>query len=494
MSNKKEYRAIFKVTSIIGSVEVFNILIAIIRSKVIAIFLGPVGIGIHGLLNSTLEVFASISNLGIDKSSVKEISFLHHKNEEKSALVKLITLIRRLSLYVAILGSILMIVFSSMLSKWVFESESYTFAFIWLSLALFFKLLTNVNFSILQGVRAIPRLAKANMIGSVISLVITIPLYYYFELQAIVAAIIISYFSAFLVSYYFQIKDVMAPLKLNDFKIKKDFSDGKETIKLGLLLSFTGIVTVLSTYAFQLYLKRITSLEVVGFYLAGIAILNYYVNIVFNAMGKDYFPRLAAIHDNNEEVTKVIQQQALVIMLIITPIIVIFIALAPVFIQLLYSSKFLAIIAFVKWGIIGMFFKAISWSIGYAFIAKGDSNVFLKTTVIFNLFFLGLNVAGFYYYGLEGLGISFLVYYIIHLLSVFIIAKLRYGFYFTMDFYKIFFPALILCVCIFLSTFIPQTILKNVFFILLSVISVLFTGYHLNKLLDLKEFLRRKNN
>ncbi|MEP5340502.1 MAG: oligosaccharide flippase family protein [Algibacter sp.] len=492
MSKKNEYRAIFKVASIIGSVEVFNIVIAIIRSKVIALFLGPLGMGINGLFSITLEVFSSVSGLGIDKSSVKEISFFNNKKDDKTFLVKLITLIRKLSLYAALLGSILMIVFSSLLSKWVFDSESYVFAFVWLSLALFFKQLTQVNFSILQGLRAIPNLAKANMFGSFISLIVTVPLYYFFKIEAIVPAIIISYIVSFLVSYFFQIKNVIPTIKLSDFNIKSDFIKGKQTLKLGVLLSFSGVITVITTYVFQIYLRYISSLEIVGLYLGGMAILNYYVNIVFNAMGKDYYPRLASIHNDNEKVIKVIQQQALIAILTITPIIVVFVAMAPFFIQVLYSSKFLDIIIFVKWGILGMLFKAISWSIGYSFIAKGDSKVFLKTTVVFNLFFLGLNILGYHYYGLEGLGISFFLYYGIHLISVFVIAKLRYGVYFTVDFGKLFFLTLILCLTVFMCSFIQNDLYRNLSVGILGFVSIIFTLYHLNRIMDFRDFFNKK--
>jgi O-antigen/teichoic acid export membrane protein len=493
MSEKNEYRAIFKVTSILGSVEIFNIITAIIRSKVIALFLGPLGMGINGLFNTTLELFSSISGLGIDKSAVKEISFIDNESDDKVFLNKLIILIRKLSWYAAVLGSVLMIIFSSWLSKLVFDSELYVFAFVWLSLALFFKQLTQVNLSILQGLRAISNLAKANVLGSFVSLIVVVPLYYFWQIKAIVPAIIISYISSFLISYYFQRKNLISVISLRDIHVKSDFINGKETIKLGMLLSFSGIITVITTYVFQIYLRKISSLEIVGFYVAGMAILNYYVNIVFNAMGKDYYPRLAAIHNDNEKVIKEIQQQSLLAMLTITPIIVVFIAMAPFFIQTLYSSKFSGISVFVKWGILGMLFKAISWSIGYAFIAKGDSKVFLRTTVIFNLFFLGLNIFGYHYYGLDGLGVSFFVYYGIHLISVFVIAKFRYGFYFTINFRKLFFLALILCLTVFMCSFIINQLYRVLSVGILSFVSIIFAVYHLNKIMDLKDFFNKKN-
>ena len=54
--NKSSYRQILKATSLFGSVQLFNILIAVLRTKLIAILIGPIGIGIAGLLNSTIEI------------------------------------------------------------------------------------------------------------------------------------------------------------------------------------------------------------------------------------------------------------------------------------------------------------------------------------------------------------------------------------------------------------------------------------------------------
>jgi hypothetical protein len=52
--NQSSYRSIMKATSVWG-VQVFYIVIAIVRSKIIAVLLGPAGMGIVGLLNSTTD-------------------------------------------------------------------------------------------------------------------------------------------------------------------------------------------------------------------------------------------------------------------------------------------------------------------------------------------------------------------------------------------------------------------------------------------------------
>lgn len=43
-SNQSSYRSIFKATSLFGSVQLFQIIIQIVKSKFIAVLLGPAGV------------------------------------------------------------------------------------------------------------------------------------------------------------------------------------------------------------------------------------------------------------------------------------------------------------------------------------------------------------------------------------------------------------------------------------------------------------------
>jgi O-antigen/teichoic acid export membrane protein len=72
--DKSSYRQILKATSIFGGVQVFNILITIVRSKVIAILLGPTGMGVVGLLTSTTALVGSMTNFGLETSAVKSVA------------------------------------------------------------------------------------------------------------------------------------------------------------------------------------------------------------------------------------------------------------------------------------------------------------------------------------------------------------------------------------------------------------------------------------
>lgn len=487
IESKNSYRNVLKATSLFGGVQVFNILIAIVRSKVIALLIGPAGYGIASLFNSTLGLLTGMTNLGLSQSAVKDISF-NHNSENRKSVSRTIQILRRLVWFTACFGALVMIVGSPWLSEFAFESKEYTISFIWISLALLFKQLSSGQLAILQGLRRLKKLAKANLYGNLFGLLVTLPLYYFYKIDAIVPAIIISSFIALIFTFYYSKSEVLEKVNLSN---KEAFSEGKPMIQLGIMLSLSTMIGLLVGYLIQIFISRVGDVAQVGLYNAGFVILNSYVGLVFNAMGTDYFPRLSAIADKIEEIRKTVFEQAFIAILLITPIVVVFLMAAPLIIVLLYSKEFTPIINMVSWGILGMVFKAVSFAMGYILIAKGDSKIFIKTAIGFNVLLLIGNILGYYYGGLEGLGISFLIYYIIHFVGVRIITKHFYNFYFEKGFYLIFGICILIAGISFLLTYIENPIIKYFCLSLMAVFSFVFSYIQLDRKMDIKELLSK---
>ena len=70
MEQKCSYRQIVKATSLFGGVQFFQIIISVIRSKFVAILLGPAGMGVVGLLTATTGLVAGLTNFGLGTSAV----------------------------------------------------------------------------------------------------------------------------------------------------------------------------------------------------------------------------------------------------------------------------------------------------------------------------------------------------------------------------------------------------------------------------------------
>ena len=82
-SEQSSYRQIFKATSLFGGVQVFQILIGIIRTKFVAVLLGTTGVGIMGLFNAPLQLILSVTGLGITFSAVRDISEAYGSNDQQ---------------------------------------------------------------------------------------------------------------------------------------------------------------------------------------------------------------------------------------------------------------------------------------------------------------------------------------------------------------------------------------------------------------------------
>jgi len=432
--DRSSYRQIMKATSLFGGVQVFNIIIAIIRSKVIAVLLGPTGMGIAGLLTSTTGIIAAFTNFGLRTSAIKDIAAAQESQDE-SRTARVVTVFRRLVWGTGLMGAILTLLFSSYLSQLTFGNKDYTYAFIWLSITLLLNQLASGQNVLLQGMRKLQFLAKANMAGALTGLIISLPLYYYWGIDGIVPALVITSFSALIIAWYYARKITLNKVRVS---IEETREEGKGMLRMGFMLSLSGLIAMGGAYIIRVFISNQGNLDDVGLYNAGFAIIFTYVGLVFSAMSTDYYPRLAGLAHDNVQANNLINQQAEIGVLILAPILTVFLVYINWVVIILYSTKFLEVTGLVHWAALGMYFKVASWAIAFILLAKGASRMFFWNELLFNSYMLSLNLLGYYWYGLAGLGVSFLVGYFLYLIQVFILATQQYQFTFTPAFNKIF--------------------------------------------------------
>ena len=368
------YRQIMKATSIFGGVQVFNIIISIIRSKFVAVLLGPGGMGIYGLLTSTTSLIEKITNLGLGTSAVRNVAAANTTGDA-NRIGTVVAVLRRLVWITGILGAVITLAFAPWLSELTFGNKDYTVGFRWLAITLLFTQVTSGQLVVLQGMRKLQYLAKANLAGGFAGLFISVPIYYVWGLDGIVPAIIISSMVALVLSWHFSSKVNIERVAVNRNTLN---TEGRDMIKLGFILSLSSLVSMATSYLIRIFISHTGSVDEVGLYNAGFAIINTYVGMVFSAMSTDYFPRLSGVANDIGKTKTVINQQAEVAILILAPILTIFLIFINWVVILLYSNRFLPVVSMIHWAALGIFFKAASWPLAYLIIAKGDSKDFFS--------------------------------------------------------------------------------------------------------------------
>lgn len=397
------YRNILKGTSIFGGTQIFYALIGVIRAKFIAILLGTTGMGINALLYSATLPILQTANFGLNLSLVREISDTDDVEKRK----KIISLGKRTFIYSSLLGMLLCIILSPILSYYSFGDFSYTLSFIALGTMVFFSIMSSAYVSILQGLRELKRLAWSTVWGSALGLAICIPLYYFFRDKGIVPGLIAVVFSNWLVIKIKSRKHIVS-----DFKtpLSGQIQFIKKLLKIGIVLTLTGIFTSGTTYLINIFIRYYSDISFVGFYQAANSITNQYATIVFAALAADYFPRLVAATKAKNIMTTTINRQMEIVLLIIMPVACVVIAGAPFFIRLLLSDSFEAIIPLVRLFGISVIIKGLTYPLGYVTLANNDKKVyFIIDGIVGNMITLALICSGFYYYGLVGVGIAMII-------------------------------------------------------------------------------------
>ena len=480
--NTSEYRSIFKATGVFGGVQICSILFSIIKSKIVAIWLGTTGFGIISIFNSSTSLISSLSNLGLQSSSVRDIAAAA-ASSDKEALSHKVSLTKKLAIITSVLGALITIVLSPILSNSFFKSFDYTVPFIFLSLVILFTGLSHQNNAVLQGTRSIRYLANSTLLSSLLGLLCSIPLFFFLREKGIVFSLILTAVFAYLCSSRFVRK---LSITVNRLSLTDTVREGWPIVKLGIFIALSNNVAYLIQFLLKAYISNKGGVGDIGLFQAGWSLNAQYVGLIFMAMSKDYYPRLCQCVGDNKAMERKVIEQSEIGLLLLAPMIALMISFISPVIILLYSKEFLSITSMTTLLLVGTIVQVASWGIGYVFLAKNDGRVYFFNEVLTKLIMLPLYILGYSLYGLEGLGYSFILNQVIYFIWVAVAAKVRYGITYSKGFFFLFFSVIIATILF--------VFLKNRMGIVLSVIYIIaicvISFIELDKRLQLRQLLQ----
>lgn len=427
MSEKNTYRSILKGSSIFGGVQMFQILVSLIRGKFVALFLGPDGMGISSLFSSSANTLQQFSSLGLNLALVKEVAATKESPDHFKAAI---SVAKHLVLFTSLLGALICVVFSPLLSRITFGNEDYAWQFILLALFVFFTVAGNGKLSILQGLQQHKRITIATVVGSLTGLLIGVPLYYLFGEKGIVPAMISISLSLYIALSVGVIRSVeVKPVRFIWDSHRKLV---KKLLSLGLILMAGTLIGTGCTYLINLFLRHFGDLSAVGLYQAANSMTNQYASVIFTALSLDYFPRLAAAASDNREMNKIVNRQSEIVALLAGPLATLFIALSPLIIKLLLTEEFLEITSLLRWMGLGVVVRAFMYPMGYITFAKDNKRLFFwMEGVLCNVITLSFSCVGFFFFGLIGLGYALLADNLVCFLLYYFINRRLYGYGFS---------------------------------------------------------------
>ena len=398
------YRHILKYTGIFGGVQGLQLVLGLLRTKLMAILLAPSGMGLASLFQSTSQFLSQATNLGVSMSAVRQLSE-DYETADKALLERSIQTVRGWSLLTALLGLLVALVLGPVLSQTTFDWGNHSLHFVLLGPAGAMMALTGGETAILKATRQLGSLAFIQLINAVLALVISIPIYYIFALLFTARHSLRLY-----------------PVRWESLSLHK----GSGMLRLGVAFTLAGVVGSGAEMFIRSFLNVTDSLDVVGLYNAGYMITITYAGLVFAAMESDYFPRLSAVNQDIEATNLMVNKQTEVSILMMAPLLTSLIIFLPVLIPLLLSSQFLPIVAMTQVAALAMFFKALTLPVAYITLARGYSFTYLVLESAYYVALVVFVVLGYRHWGIWGTGLAITLAHLAECLIINGYARWRY--------------------------------------------------------------------
>lgn len=415
------YSHILKYTGLFGGVQGLNILVGIVRNKLVAMILGPEGMGLVSLFYSTIKLVSDSTGLGLSMSAVRNVSETLAAGDARG-FAHAVRLIRSWSLMAALLGMLLCVALSPLLSDWTFAWGDHTLHFVLLAPVVGLLAVTGGETAILKGARRLRALAAIGVCNMLLSLLCSVPLYYFFGQAGIVPSLVLMALVQCVLTVAYSYRRYHPSFAFG----ARQFREGGGMVRLGVAFVLAGVLGSGAELVVRSYLNNSGDLEAVGLYNAGFVMTMTYAGMVFSAMETDYFPRLSGMPGLGAAFCGVVNRQVEVSLLLVSPLLVAFMVGLPVLLPLLYSGKFLPVLGMMRVAVLAMYLRALTLPVEYIALARGDSRGYLVLEAVYDVAFVTFVIWGYDRLGLVGTGVGLVVAGLLNVLVVYAYARHRY--------------------------------------------------------------------
>lgn len=401
------YRQIFHSSAIIGGATAINMVIGIVKVKVLAVLLGPAGVGLMGLYQNIMSMASTLAGCGIGNSGVRQLAASVGEAETLAIVRRTLWLA---NLVLGLAGMVILWLLREPVALWVFGDTAHVSEVGWLGLGVLLTLIAGSQTALLQGLRRIGDLARVNVISAFFSAAVGILLLYLLGQDGVLWFVLAAPAISVLVVAYYAAR-LPRPQTPRDWQAIHQ--QWQAMLKLGIPFMAAGLLTLATQLAARTIILRELGLDASGYFQAAWAISMTYIGFVLGAMGADYYPRLTeAIYDHSRA-RKLVNEQAEMALLLAGPALLAMITLAPWVIHLLYAASFAPAVEVLRWQVLGDIFKVASWPMGFILLSMGRGGLFIGTEFIWNAAYLGAIVLGIQEWGLVIAGVGFWFAYLI---------------------------------------------------------------------------------
>jgi PST family polysaccharide transporter len=396
-------------TSLLNAIAVVvKVASALVLNKILAVAVGPAGYAIIGQFQNAVSVVVSLAG-GIVSTGVTKATAQHFDDDEHQHRVWQTAI--RFSLIASIVTGVGLMVIGPWLSVWLLNKTDMTAIFTWLALTLPAMAANNLLLAIVNGKKEVGIYVSANIIGSLVTMLVTGLLAYYFGLYGALVAFTINPAVALIST---------AAMVARRSWFKTRFLWGginrkalNELSGFGLMGLTSALATPITFMLIRDHLSSHLDLASAGYWQASWKVSEIYLMLVTTTLSVYYLPRLAEIRTATDLRVEIMKVYRFVMPVVTVGAITIFV-LRDFIINTLFTSDFLPMRELFTWQLTGDVIKIGSWILAYIMLGRAMVKVFVITEISFSISFVLISWALIEMYGLVGVSMAYVINYLLY--------------------------------------------------------------------------------
>lgn len=392
-----------------GLGQLLGLLLGAISVKLLAVLAGPAGVGFFSVLRHLQQTLSSVASVGGQNAVVQGLSS-HSGRERQQFLLSSFYMF----VLVTLLLSIVLLICAELIASWMFAGE-HTSAVRWLVIPVGLGALLFYFRGVLTAEMQFGALAVVNVVTGLGAVVVALPVGLAYSWGypdflvlllgcglapgLVVALVFVRRFG------YFQ---GAASLAFSGVTVNATIRFLKVALP-SLLSSFLtlGAVLVVRAYVVQRF-----ELEGAGQFDAAWSISAMYLALFLASLQSYLLPELS--QSDKSQMRLSLAKAFHFSLLMALPLITALVVLKPLVVRILFSDEFLPSLQVLRWVLLGDCVRVLGWIIATVLLARADMKGFMLAESLWSLAFLMLSL-WLLSYGIEGVGLAYLLSYIVYL-------------------------------------------------------------------------------
>ncbi len=360
-----------RVTMLLGSVTLINLLVQIVRTKIVALHVGKAGMAVIAQMADWQALLATYVLLGTEQGLVA-LSADAWAQGSYASIHRLLRLVRR---KVAPMVAVVLLVLA-LASPWLMPALSGLNSTVWAgaagTLSLLLQLWVRPRQSVLNGAKAFGLVARSRLIESLTAVAMVIPLVLAFGLPGALWSLAAVHVSSLIgTAWVWRQFALPAAVDAPPASADADATDMRTLRQFAGALLISGGAASLLGLLLRRRIIDLLGLEQAGLYQVAYALTLQYLGLVLGAMSAYSFPSYRTASQQPGQLGVEVNQTLRSVLLLVTPIIIGLLTARELLIWLLFSREYVGAADLLQIQLVGDLFKVVAWATGLTVLASG---------------------------------------------------------------------------------------------------------------------------